>query len=234
MVTSLLLTSPLKQGEELKHSETSQEAIEEGQEQMQVNKDGHTGDVTNMELEEGELPVESKEEPEEGELVHQPAKSDSNNVKEDNSKIKKNITINGEFNCDKCRKSFVNEMKLNKHRSRPTAHSTGSGDFQCEVCQKRFPSNSSLILHKNIHLPEKPFKCTDCGKEFSQKGNLKSHKKRHHEDTANESNRYKGFAVLQNVKIGQADTGEEFSADEGNFVGNEGEMGEILNEKLDD
>ena len=189
-----------------------------------------------MELEEGELPIASKEEPEEGELVHQAAKPDCNIAKVDKSKIKKKITINGEFNCDQCRKSFVNEMKLKKHRSRPTAHCAGGRDFQCEVCQKRFPSNSSLILHRNIHLPEKPFKCSDCRKEFSQKGNLKSHNKRHHEETANKNydKSGDGFAVLEKVKIGQADHAEEFLADKGNFVENKGEVGEIFSEVLDD
>ena len=142
--------------------------------------------------------------------------------------MKKRIKAEGKFNCDKCGKNFVTEEKLNRHEK---AHSLGTGDFQCDVCQKRFVASSSLVTHNNIHLPEKPFKCIDCGKEFAQKGNLRTHVKRYHEQDVNESTHEivieGSAAAFASVEIGQAETDEEFSADQG---GGEGEVGEIINE----
>ena len=106
------------------------------------------------------------------------------------------------YSCNKCEKGFLTGLKLKKHMR---SHSvTESGEHECEVCQKRFPSSSSLFLHRNIHLEEKPFKCDDCAKGFAQKGNFKAHIQRYHGKDLD--------AVLSesfnNILVGDAETVE--------------------------
>jgi len=53
--------------------------------------------------------------------------------------------------------------------------------IQCDQCGKSFQNLSSLKLHANIHLEDKPFKCNICEKGFAQAGNLKTHIARYHD-----------------------------------------------------
>ena len=100
----------------------------------------------------------------------------NNKLKTEGSEIDGSVN---RYKCVKCEKSFLTGRKFSEHMR--THSVTGSGEHQCEVCQKRFPSSSSLILHRNIHLEEKPFKCDECDKGFAQKGNLKAHIQRYHD-----------------------------------------------------
>ena len=108
--------------------------------------------------------------------------------------------IGNNYKCVKCEKSFLTELKLKKHMRSHSA--TGSGEHECEVCQKWFPSSSNLILHRNIHLEEKPFKCDYCDKGFNQRGNLKVHLQKYH-------NKELGAVLSEsfnNIHVGEANT----------------------------
>ncbi|XP_060084028.1 uncharacterized protein LOC132563285 [Ylistrum balloti] len=40
------------------------------------------------------------------------------------------------------------------------------GKFVCDICSKTFQENQQLVLHRNIHFIEKPFKCDTCHQAF--------------------------------------------------------------------
>ena len=97
-------------------------------------------------------------------------------------------TCSRKYNDKTCEKQFLTGPKLKRHIK--SHRVTESGNHKCEICEKPFPSSSSLFLHRNIHLEEKPFKCDDCYKGFAQKGNLKDHIQKYHNkdgDTFSES-----------------------------------------------
>ena len=91
MATSLFLAAQGKLVEDLLGSEVGREAREEGIEQVEVKKQEHN--YTQIELEEGELPLELKEETEEGELIFQPTKLDCNIVKGGNKSKEYNASL---------------------------------------------------------------------------------------------------------------------------------------------
>lgn len=93
MATSLFRAAQRKLGEDLLGSEVGREAREEGIEQVEVKKQEHNRNYTQIELEEGELPVELKEETEEGELTFQPTKLDRNIVKGGNKSKEYNASF---------------------------------------------------------------------------------------------------------------------------------------------
>ena len=91
MATSLFLAAQRKLVEDLLGSEVGREAREEGIEQVEVKKQEHN--YTQIELEEGELPLELKEETEEGELIFQPTKLECNIVKGGNKSKEYNASL---------------------------------------------------------------------------------------------------------------------------------------------
>ncbi|XP_021360307.1 uncharacterized protein LOC110454878 isoform X2 [Mizuhopecten yessoensis] len=44
--------------------------------------------------------------------------------------------------------------------------SSRGGKFVCDICMKAFQENQQLVLHRNIHFIEKPFKCDTCHLAF--------------------------------------------------------------------
>merc|ERR1712098_150933 len=92
--------------------------------------------------------------------------------------LKKESNNESSFHCHLCDRAFYSEVKLNKHVMKHTNR------YSCDQCDKSFQAKSTLRLHNNIHLAEKPYKCQLCGKEFSQAGNLKTHNTRNHGDTS--------------------------------------------------
>ena len=48
--------------------------------------------------------------------------------------------------------------------------------FKCEICHKVFPY-LQLLLHKKVHIFEKPYRCVPCGKSYRTFGTLQKHKR---------------------------------------------------------
>ncbi|XP_073518896.1 uncharacterized protein [Phyllobates terribilis] len=51
--------------------------------------------------------------------------------------------------------------------------------FYCCKCGKCFNQISDLIRHESIHTGEKPYSCSECGKCFTEKSNLVKHQRTH-------------------------------------------------------
>ena len=78
--------------------------------------------------------------------------------------------------CDKCPKSFTNELYLIRHSR---THSAEVEAHKCEVCSKTFALLSSLKTHSRSHTSEKPYKCDSCSKSFALPAHLNSHRLSH-------------------------------------------------------
>ena len=52
---------------------------------------------------------------------------------------------------------------------------TVDGKYMCDICQKSFSKQHQLIMHRNIHYFERPFKCEDCNLSFKSKALLDKH-----------------------------------------------------------
>jgi len=148
---------------------------------------------------------------------------DQSEVKEDGLKDKPDI-----FKCQECSKNFSSEEKLERHgkmhveggvfpcgkcsksfstQKRVKKHMRSHMEFanKCDVCEKSFQNMGALMLHRNIHLDQKPFKCETCGKDFSQKGNLKTHMQKHHGIEMNDSIVIAGVANIEEEMMAESD-----------------------------
>ncbi|XP_046902460.1 zinc finger protein Gfi-1-like isoform X1 [Hypomesus transpacificus] len=81
------------------------------------------------------------------------------------------------FACGLCRKRFVQESDLRKHR----VNHARQKQFACPLCHKSFVCPSQLRVHQNVHTGERPFGCRQCGRSFSHPSNLKRHQKLQHD-----------------------------------------------------
>ena len=106
----------------------------------------------------------------------------------------------GVFPCGKCSKSFSTQKRVKKHMR---SHMEFAN--KCDVCEKSFQNMGALMLHRNIHLDQKPFKCETCGKDFSQKGNLKTHMQKHHGIEMNDSIVIAGVANIEEEMMEESD-----------------------------
>jgi hypothetical protein len=81
-------------------------------------------------------------------------------------------SFNIRFKCNLCKKSFLEENSLRRHK---IIH-TGIKPFRCEVCGKRFSDSSNFTRHGRIHLPEKrPYGCRQCDRKYSRLSVLRKH-----------------------------------------------------------
>jgi len=92
----------------------------------------------------------------------------------------------GKFTCDKCKKNYTSEVKLNMH----VKHCTFGLTLQCKICNKTFANKRNLrdhtkIFHEDTMKEESKyhFPCTECDKIFYKKSNLTSHMLRHSDVT---------------------------------------------------
>lgn len=88
------------------------------------------------------------------------------------------LTPSTRYECEFCKRLFVNNCELKKHRR---TH-TGDKPYRCDVCDKGFAQKGNLNIHKRIHTKEKPFECSVCGEKFNHKSNLKYHVNKRHPD----------------------------------------------------
>ena len=47
--------------------------------------------------------------------------------------------------------------------------------YDCDICHKMFNNYSVMVVHKRVHLGEKPYRCVDCGEGFTCTSQLKTH-----------------------------------------------------------
>lgn len=73
--------------------------------------------------------------------------------------------------------SLLSMMAAEKIKSRwtraffTTLDRTNEGEkYICDICHEDFSNSSTLSLHKNIHLKERPFKCEPCRVSFVTSG----------------------------------------------------------------
>lgn len=92
----------------------------------------------------------------------------------------------GKYTCQKCKKNYTSEVKLNMH----IKHCTFGQTLQCKICNKTFANKRNLRDHTKIFHEEQikeeskyHFPCPECDKVFYKKSNLTSHMLRHSDVT---------------------------------------------------
>ena len=71
-------------------------------------------------------------------------------AKQNASKVRERIRIEGDFTCQKCEKLFASNTSLRAHMS---YCSTASGDLcavSCDICGSVFKSKRSVLIHKSL------------------------------------------------------------------------------------
>ncbi|XP_077391697.1 uncharacterized protein LOC144027766 [Festucalex cinctus] len=94
-------------------------------------------------------------------------------------------TVNKNFKCSECGKTFLHKGALNRHM---TTHSEEK-PFICTVCAKGFSLKSNMKRHMPVHYDPSggstwdatsvALSCPECGKTFGQKCNLITHMRTH-------------------------------------------------------
>ena len=82
--------------------------------------------------------------------------------------------------CHICGEGFIIPEDLSNHykNSHP-----GVKQHQCDICGKEFNNRMSLVKHKRIHDPKRPFPCNFCQARFWKKNEMEYHMKTHTGET---------------------------------------------------
>lgn len=87
------------------------------------------------------------------------------------------------YRCDECKKSFENELRLQKHlRIHERAKEQQDVNFKrflCHICSKTFRQNTGLVFHMRTHTGYKPHVCKYCGRGFTSNSNCINHERTH-------------------------------------------------------
>lgn len=84
----------------------------------------------------------------------------------------------GRLTCEKCKKQFATQHKLNHHRY--NVHKPKKYKFECLHCEKSYQSRNKLQLHIDvIHLEITRFQCSTCKMTFKRKDYLQIHERIH-------------------------------------------------------
>lgn len=80
------------------------------------------------------------------------------------------------FVCPDCGERFRHAARLKSHR---LIHSGNESPFPCPQCGKGFSVLSGLKRHQRVHTGESPYACPQCGRRFKELGNLYTHQRIH-------------------------------------------------------
>uniref|UniRef100_A0A8C9ZG07 Zinc finger protein 16 like n=1 Tax=Sander lucioperca TaxID=283035 RepID=A0A8C9ZG07_SANLU len=80
------------------------------------------------------------------------------------------------FMCPECGERFRHAARLKSHR---LVHSSAQSPFPCPQCGKGFSVLSGLKRHQRVHTGESPYACPQCGRRFKELGNLYTHQRIH-------------------------------------------------------
>lgn len=81
----------------------------------------------------------------------------------------------GQFQCDKCDKTYSVRSSLNSHRVTHNAEKL----YKCDECDRAFHYSTPLMIHKRTHSDERPFCCQICHASFKSMTNLRCHQRQH-------------------------------------------------------
>uniref|UniRef100_A0A1I8NT30 Uncharacterized protein n=1 Tax=Stomoxys calcitrans TaxID=35570 RepID=A0A1I8NT30_STOCA len=104
-------------------------------------------------------------------------------------------TLEGNYRCDKCPKTFATKRNLSKHSS---VHKPKS--IECNICGKYFSRQRAMLAHMAGHIGEKTHTCSFCPKAFTRRPYLSQHMNASHpqewkkmQDEAAQSATLKGY-----------------------------------------
>ncbi|XP_064197331.1 GDNF-inducible zinc finger protein 1 [Anguilla rostrata] len=88
---------------------------------------------------------------------------------------------NGQFQCEKCQRSFHYEKSYLKHISASHGEQP-EVTYRCATCAQTFANRCNLKIHeRHVHSDERLFPCSVCGKAFKRKKDVKRHCRQVHE-----------------------------------------------------
>ena len=114
----------------------------------------------------------------------------------------KHTTTVRNYPCDLCKKRFVSQENLERHRklheikyacrrcgrefknqdhlTRHVQNHSSERSHPCPVCGKSFTLTNSMKVHMLTHTGERPYVCDVCGKSFTQRTPMVQHRKKQH------------------------------------------------------